>query len=314
MQKGKTPSRAICQDVMFLILQEKSASYLLNKYKLGRIQAGVIVLSPMECLFLYLKKKIRPENPSLNHSDILLERLGITGTFLDLFIVYNLLKTRGFYVKVEGQTLYYRKSPRVEFKGPVRVIRESDNIKFRELFSNGNCIYAALDDDNDLTIFISELWNGKGGADIGLSGEHAITQLDNLSVVAADSVPQWFGTPFGDMKILNRSEAGYLRGETGTSEEEVFSQRTYSDLLKRGFIVKTGFKYGANFRIYSGSIEDHADFLVHVIGEVEQWFKISRAVRVAQGVRKEMLFSGFVDDGTKYIKLKRVKDPFSEED
>ena len=313
MLKNKSPSKAICQDIIFHIQQDKSPSFLLNKYKLGRIQAGVIILNPFECMYLFLRKKIAPENPSLNHADRILHRLGMTGTFLDIFIVYDLLKSRGFYVKVENQMLYYRRTPRSEFKGPVKVIRESGGIKFMELFENGNCVYAALDDDNDLTIFISESWDqiGKSEENINLKAE--MKELDNLSAVDADSVPKWFGTQFGDIKLLNRAEAGHLTAIPYGSYEEMLTQKVYDDLIKRNFIVKTGFKYGANFRIYSENIEEHADFLVHVIGEDEQWFKISRAVRVAQGVRKEMLFSGFVNDTPKYIKLRRVKDPFSSE-
>lgn len=313
MQRSKSPSRAICQDIIFHILQEKSPSFLLNKYKLGRIQAGVIILSPLECLYLYLKKKITPENPSLNQTDRILQRLGLTGSYLDLFIVYDLLKNRGFFVKVENEALFYRRSPRVEYKGPVKVIRESGDIRFQELFQSGNCIYAALDDDNDLTIFISELWDEEGSASLDIEPDTEIRKLDNLSMVDANSVPGWFGTQFGDMKILNRSEAGYLKTNHEGTLEEVYSQKVFNDLIRRKFIVKTGFKYGANFRIYSGNIEEHADFLVHVIGVDEQWYKISRAVRVAQGVRKEMLFSGFLDDEPKYIKLRRVRDPFSSE-
>ena len=313
MQKNKSPSKAICQNLIFHILQEKSPSFLLNKYKLGRIQAGVIILSPLECVYLYLKKKIAPENPSLNHTEIILQRLGVTGSYLDIFIVFDLLKSRGFYVKVENESLYYRRNPRVEFKGPVKVIRESGDIRFQELFRNGNCIYAALDDDNDLTIFISEQWDEGGKAQVELEPNTEIRELEGLSVVDANSVPLWFGTQFGELKILNRSEAGYLKSNLEGTADEIFSQRVYNDLLKRKFIVKTGFKYGANFRIYSENIEEHADFLVHVIGQDEQWFKISRAVRVAQGVRKEMVFSGFIDDEPKYIKLRRVKDPFSSE-
>lgn len=313
MQKNKSPSRAICQDLIFNILQERSPSFLLNKYKLGRIQGGVIILNPLECFYLYLKKKISPENPSLNHTEQILQRLGIIGTYLDVFIVYDLLKSRGFYVKVENESLYYRRTPRSEFKGPVKVIRESGNIKFQELYTNGNCIYAALDDDNDLTIFISEQWDrtGKVNAEIDLDTE--LREFGHLILVSAESVPDWFGTSLGDMKILNRSEAGYIRAAIEGTAEEKLTQKVYNDLILRKFIVKTGFKYGSNFRIYSENIDEHADFLVHVIGEDEQWFKISRAVRVAQGVRKEMLFSGFINDSPGYIKLRRVKDPFSSE-
>lgn len=311
MQKNKAPSRAICTDIVFSILQERSPSYLLNKYKLGRIQAGVLILNPFECLFLFLKGKIRAENSSLNQLDRLLERLGVVDQFLDIFIVYNILKNRGFYVKMEENSLFYRRTPRSEYNGPVRVIRESEAIEFSEMIRNGSCIYAALDDDNDVTIFISELWEETGINEFQPVSQPELSRLNNVYLVGASQVPEWFGTALGDAKLLNRLEANYLMHAEEDQSEDYAVQAIFNDLIARKFIVKTGFKYGANFRIYSRTVEEHADFLVHLIDEHEQWYKISRAVRVAQGVRKEMIFSGISEKSPAYVKLKRVRDPFS---
>lgn len=310
MQKNKASDRAICRETVFSIQQGKGPSFLLNKYKLGRIQAGVLILNPFECVYLFLKGKIVPENNQFNRLDRLLEKLGIVDQLLDVFIVYNILKSRGFYVKMEENSLYYRRSPRVEYKGPVRVIRESGTIEFSEMIDNGSCIYAALDDDNDVTIFISELWDEAG---TNLTEFEDPPQVDSLSLsytVEGSEVPEWFGTTLGDLKFLNRLEAGYISGKDESVDDV---QAIYNDLLKRSFIVKTGFKYGANFRIYSQTVEEHADFLVHLLESEEQWYKISRAVRVAQGVRKEMVFSGMYNGKPAYVKLKRVRDPFSSE-
>lgn len=313
MQKNKPPSRALCSGMVFSIVGEKSPSYVLNKYKLGRVQGSAIILNPFEALHLFLKGKISAENPVLNSLDRLLERLGLAGQFLDVFIVYDILKSRGMYVKLESGSLFYRKTPREEFRGPVRVIRESEDIEFREMVDNGACIYAAIDDDNDVTIFLAELWDGHGQNEFNMNPEYDITEMDGTSLTDASRVPQWYGTLIGNMKLLNRSEVNFLKNITPEEMENPLLQMVFNDLIHRNFIVKTGFKYGANFRIYAGSIEEHADYLVHVVKNIEQWYKISRAVRVAQGVRKEMVFSGIIDRKTEYIKLKRVRDPFRSE-
>lgn len=73
----------------------------------------------------------------------------------------------------------------------------------------------------------------------------------------------------------------------------------YTDLKKRGMIVKTGFKYGAHFRAYVKDPQEvHADFLFHIISPDQRlsWSDISGRVRVAHGVRKKMVF-GFFRDG-----------------
>lgn len=310
MQKNKASDRAICRETVFSIQQNRGPSFLLNKYKLGRIQAGVLILNPFECVYLFLKGKIAPENSRFNRLDRLLDKLGIVDELLDAFIVYNILKSRGFYVKMEENSLYYRRSPRVEYKGPVRVIRESGTIEFSEMIENGSCIYAALDEDNDVTIFISELWDEVGTNHTEFAAPPSVSKLSSSFTVESAEVPEWFGTTLGDLKFLNRMEASYITGEAQAGEDV---QAIFNDLLRRSFIVKTGFKYGANFRIYGRTVEEHADYLVHLLESKEQWYKISRAVRVAQGVRKEMVFSGMYSGKPAYVKLKRVRDPFSSE-
>src|SRR3989454_945039 len=83
----------------------------------------------------------------------------------------------------------------------------------------------------------------------------------------------------------------------------------YEDLTGRGVISKTGFKYGSHFRAYEGDPETHhAKYLVHVVpkGHRGAWPEISRAVRLAHGVKKQILF-GEVGDGVRYVKLERVR-------
>ncbi|OGS59992.1 MAG: hypothetical protein A3K59_05150 [Euryarchaeota archaeon RBG_19FT_COMBO_69_17] len=85
--------------------------------------------------------------------------------------------------------------------------------------------------------------------------------------------------------------------------------RAYEDLTARGVIAKTGFKYGAHFRAYEGDPDvQHAKYLVHALprGERAMWPEISRAVRLAHGVKKQILF-GEVGEGVRYMKLERVR-------
>ncbi len=85
--------------------------------------------------------------------------------------------------------------------------------------------------------------------------------------------------------------------------------RAYEDLTARGVISKTGFKYGAHFRAYEGDPDvNHAKYLVHVVpkGHRGAWPEISRAVRLAHGVKKQILF-GEVGPEVRYVKLERVR-------
>ena len=74
----------------------------------------------------------------------------------------------------------------------------------------------------------------------------------------------------------------------------------FRDLRNRGYIVKTGFKYGSEFRLYERGKspgEGHSNYLVKVANENSKFMMsdLSSYVRVAHGVNKKLLFA-VVDD------------------
>ena len=92
-----------------------------------------------------------------------------------------------------------------------------------------------------------------------------------------------------------------------------FAEResAYADLRGRGLVVKTGFKYGAHFRAYPRSPDrSHARYLIHAVpaGHRSVWPAIAGAIRVAQGVRKELLIASPRPDGpVRYLELERIR-------
>lgn len=86
--------------------------------------------------------------------------------------------------------------------------------------------------------------------------------------------------------------------------------RAYEDLRARGIVVKTGFKYGSHFRGYEGDPDrTHAKYLVHALPAAHKgmWPEVSRAVRLAHGVKKELLFAAVGKDDVTYLRLERVR-------
>lgn len=87
----------------------------------------------------------------------------------------------------------------------------------------------------------------------------------------------------------------------------------YSDLRKRGYIVRTGLKFGAHFRVYEKGEkppESHSKFLVRVVPESARFgmSDISGDVRLAHGVRKKILYAVVDDEGdVTYYSLERER-------
>lgn len=70
----------------------------------------------------------------------------------------------------------------------------------------------------------------------------------------------------------------------------------YRDLKDRGYVIKTGFKYGTEFRLYNrggGPGQGHSDYLVKIIFENYDINALDFAsyVRVSHGVNKKLLLA-----------------------
>ncbi|MCI6774285.1 tRNA-intron lyase [Methanobrevibacter boviskoreani] len=75
----------------------------------------------------------------------------------------------------------------------------------------------------------------------------------------------------------------------------------YSDLKNRGYVIKTGFKYGSEFRLYERGLapgKGHSNYLVKVVYEKYEINALDFAsyVRVAHGVNKNLLLAVVDDD------------------
>ncbi|MBI4173313.1 MAG: tRNA-intron lyase [Candidatus Aenigmarchaeota archaeon] len=77
----------------------------------------------------------------------------------------------------------------------------------------------------------------------------------------------------------------------------------YKDLRERGLLVKTGFKFGCDFRVYKRGVrvvrkgpkapEEHTRWVVHCVPEdyTCSFQELSRAVRLAHSIRATMLWA-----------------------
>ncbi len=105
------------------------------------------------------------------------------------------------------------------------------------------------------------------------------------------------------------------------SHDDEFQHKyiVYSDLRERGYILKSGFKFGAHFRVYPRGVnpykegpksqKEHTKWVVHAVPEDHSltFSEMSRAVRLAQNIRSTMLW-GVVDSekGVTYYKVERI--------
>lgn len=76
----------------------------------------------------------------------------------------------------------------------------------------------------------------------------------------------------------------------------------FRDLRKRGYIVKTALKFGADFRVYDKGVkpgDDHAKWIVYPLHETKPLtlYEFSAKNRVAHSTRKTLLLAVVDDEG-----------------
>jgi tRNA-intron endonuclease len=82
----------------------------------------------------------------------------------------------------------------------------------------------------------------------------------------------------------------------------------YRHLREIGLSPRTGYKYGHHFRVYAEE-KKHSEMLVHACphGHSISMSVISRSVRLAHSVKKEMFFACIGDGGVVFIEFARMK-------
>jgi tRNA-intron endonuclease len=105
----------------------------------------------------------------------------------------------------------------------------------------------------------------------------------------------------------------FIRRAEAIEPEFALKLDVYTDLRDRGFVVKTGFKFGSHFRAYE-QIEDvdripHSKYLVHALPKdfIVMLPEMSRAIRLAHGVRKRMIFAHRRKNALEYLDIGRAK-------
>jgi tRNA-intron endonuclease len=309
----------------------------------GRVEAGGLRLAPEEALYLLQRQKIRVEGWDF---DRLLAHFSASGQFLRSYLVYRDLRERGYAVQPGPQD--YRVFRRGDRPGSgktrylVRVLSERDLVDFEaagaEVATSSHMrkeyVLAVVDDEDELTYYgvkasvLPEM--GVVTEPVRATGE----QLGAAVMVRggdADALSQqWYGTRLDEQRLLlSPAEAYHLVQEgiltvpdgrgilapdqyldrvAATDSEIREKAQVYSDLRRRGYTPRTGYKFGHHFRVYTGD-KTHSDLLVHALPASVRlpMSAISRSVRLAHSVKKKMLFGCVQERGIRYIEFGRIK-------
>jgi len=264
------------------------------------------------------------------------------------FRVYADLRSRGFYLSPtrwtdadsETDFVVYERGER-PFDGDrryvVRVIGERAPLPISDLDDG---VLAVVDEESEVTYFEvgSPEFDGPSAGELptgSVTGELLSDRVVLWDAPASLYERSFYGQPIGGRDAdpselaLSLVEGAYLaergaleleaeniEGRGLESEGERFDRRlaVYTTLRERGFVPKTGFKFGADFRVYGDvqSVDElgHSEHLVRVLpsGYVLSPRELSLDVRLAGGVRKRMVFApyGASSDTSEWRAVRRL--------
>lgn len=302
----------------------------------GRPDNSKLSLSLVEAAHLLYRDKIEVEHGSetFDFDDFLEFASEMNELFLPLYSVYSDLRERGYYVQhrpSDDAIDVYPRGEKPSTSSPaetVRVVTERDFLSAANLVKEE--IIGIVDDENDVTYFEVEEWDERGGTP-GVESSNIEGELLGKNVVIDSSEVEglysrsFYGSLEKDEDKLERVrlsllEAVYL-SDIGVldspSKDEILDKvddrfelksRVYADLRQRSLCPKTGFKFGTHFRAYNTvqNVDDlpHSEYLVHAVPNdyVFGIPEVSRAVRLAHGVRKEMVFA-VVEESTEEVEI-----------
>lgn len=115
------------------------------------------------------------------------------------------------------------------------------------------------------------------------------------------------------LTLLQTKKMALYRGKKALTERELLAKAkrqdkrietkliAFSDLRRKGYVVKTALKFGAEFRVYDKGTrpgKEHAPWLLFPVKENETltWYDFAAKNRVATSTNKKLLLA-IVDDG-----------------
>ena len=316
-----------------IVVIDKKGMHSLHGKGFGELKKEKLILCLVEGAFLVWKKRLE-----VSHEGKKLDFLGLynlacsaDNKFSSKYKVFVDLKERGYRVKCEESCF------RICLKNtgkecPVFVYEEREDFLMRDILSfiensEGEIALALVDEDMEVTYYIISRIHPEGTEKREFEKIKGRT-IDNFVYVEDKRIFEegFFGMPFASGVILAPIEALYL-GEKGfleisrngkvVSKKEMLEMfenlsteryRVYRDLRDKGLVVRTGFKFGSQFRVYKGNPHlRHSDYLMDVIEKdfKSAWSEVSGKIRLAHSVKKTYVFAVVEPEKIEYISFSR---------
>ncbi|MEM5828447.1 MAG: tRNA-intron lyase [Candidatus Aenigmatarchaeota archaeon] len=266
----------------------------LRKSFIGSFEKKYLKLEKEEALYLM---EIRNANLFENNRIVTIKEFlkrFAKDRFFERYFTYRDWKLRGLHITFFDRIQKKNFGKSVTKKYPSEKI-EISNEKLKILYDRKNHI-GIFDSTNSFSLF-EKYWFGQYGVYKNIE-KGKIHILDNFEVAYLC----YKGFEVYDLETNEKvTLEKIIENEKNYTKDFEALLSVYKDWRDRGYIVKSGFKFGTHFRVYfpgasplkSGKEWIHSKHVIHVFPKnVEmQTSELARAIRVAHGVRKTFIMA-----------------------
>ncbi|MDE1855041.1 MAG: tRNA-intron lyase [Candidatus Micrarchaeota archaeon] len=230
----------------------------------------------------------RYSSKEIGFSD-LAARFSDSNKFMARYFTYKDWRDRGLTAIPAEQD--YAKNHQPQAKGyPASSLRLPKRKLSGNLFKND--LVAVLDDAKDGRMLYEKFWIGQYGS-YKAADRGSLNKLDVFETLLLMDK--------GILALQNATRAELAKLATGRREDFMSLYGVYRDWREKGYVVKTGFKFGTHFRVYfpgarpmeASKGQTHSEHVIQVFPKdskllISEW---ARAIRVAHSVRKTLILA-----------------------
>lgn len=198
------------------------------------------------------------------------------------YFFYRDAKLRGFNIYFENFKKRKTKIKAIEIKAQER---QKLNFSFEGIFLEEG-LTTIVKDEKIGKILYEKFW----------FGQYATYKLPNIGKLnKLDIFETCFLIEKGNLKIKNKTKKEVFETAKKRIPNFIELYQIFKDWREKGFVVKSGFKFGCDFRLYKKAKPNkniHSKYVLHLLPkETTKVSELSRAIRVAHSVRKSFILA-----------------------
>ena len=274
------------------LVKDQSSIDVLKKGHFGKQSKQALELFPEEALYLI---DVRNAQCSSSKGPFTFNELASkfwkSRKFAARYFTYKDWRDRGLVVKRPLKVSETANTPFKEYPGSTLKL---PSCKMNGIFFKSDLMTIVDDSVNGKEIYES-LWFGQYGS-YKAADRGKLNKLDIYETI--------FLMSKGALRLQNTNENEVIKFATARRKDFNKLYGVYADWRERGYVIKTGFKFGTHFRVYfpgakpiKGDGDDsswiHSKHVIHVFPKeskllISEW---ARVIRVAHSVRKTFILA-----------------------